>query len=57
MPSIGGYTFPNMCVNMCLNMSVNMSVNLYVNMCEHVCIFAYLEKLSAELANWSGLTD
>jgi hypothetical protein len=47
----------NMCVNMCVTMFLNMCVNLCKPVCKHVCIFAYLEYLRAEIANWYGRTD
>jgi hypothetical protein len=34
-----------------------MCVNVCKHVCEHVCIFAYSEKLSAEIANWSERTN
>ena len=43
--------------NMSVNMNVNMSVNMRVHMCKHVCIFAYLEKLRAEITNWPERTN
>ena len=44
-------------VHMSVNMYVNMCVNMCKHVCKYVCIFAYLEKLRAEIDNWSKLTN